>query len=109
MTGIIDHTLTQTGYIIPTTTDAHGDQIAGTPEAITCRFRYVTGIERQTNAEALAGIDAIIWLRADEEAEEGTIIQVDGKYWRVDRLIKARKLSGSTVEFLKAFVVKHSL
>lgn len=106
---LIDHTLTQTGNIIPTTRDSHGDQIAGTPEGITCRFRYVTGVERLQNREALAGIDAIIWLRAEEEVEEGTILQVDGHYWRVDRLVKARKLSGSTVEFLKAYVQKHSI
>lgn len=106
---MIDHALTQTGYIIPTTRDKYGDQVAGTPRAILCRFRYVTGIDRQLNAEAQTAIDAIIWVSGDEEIAEGTIVQVEGMYWRVDRLVKARKLSGSTVEFYKAYVNKHSM
>lgn len=107
--GMIDHTLTQTGNLITTTKDAHGDQIQSASTPILCRFRYVTGIDKGENREALAGIDAIIWLKSDSGAVEGTIIQVDGKYWRIDRLIKARKLSGDTVEFLKAFVTAHKL
>lgn len=109
MTGMIDHVLTQTGYLIPTTRNAHGDQIAGTPIVVIGKFRYVTGIERGQNIEALDGIDAIIWLSSDVNAGEGSILQFDDKYWRIDRLTKARKISGDTVEFLKAYVKKHSM
>lgn len=109
MTGMLDHAFTQSGYLIPTTTDEHGDQIAGTPVAITGKFRYVTGVERGMNVEALEGIDAIIWLASDSTATEGSILQFDDMYWRVDRLVKARKLSGDTIEFLKAYVKKHTI
>lgn len=106
---MIDHLLVQDGQIIPTTTDKHGDQIAGSPVDIKCWFRYVTGIEKGTNQEALNGIDAIIRVSPDLDVSEGTILKVEGKYWRVDRLIKARRIGDSAVQYLKAYVQAYQL
>ena len=109
MSGMIDHILTQDGFDVPVTVDSHGDQIEGSPVAMKCKFRYVTGTEKGVNKEALIGIDAIIWRDADASIQEGSIMKIDDKFWRVERLVKARKLSGDTVEFLKAYVQKYKI
>jgi hypothetical protein len=106
---MIDHILNQEGFIVETTTDKHGDQVEDKLTPVRCRFRYITGIEKGINAEDFQGSNAMIWFAPDANIEEGSVVQVDSKYWRVDRLIRARKMSGSTVEFLKAFVKNHQL
>lgn len=106
---IISHTLAQTAQIITTTTNFDGDQIQTATESILCRFRYVTEIDRTNNAESIDSADAIIWFEPTANISEGSIVLVDGHYWRVDSLVKARRLVGSTVMFLKAFVKRHQL
>lgn len=107
--GIISHTLKQEAKIVTTTTDKHGDQVASQETSVNCRFRYITELDRNVSREGLEAFDAIVWFEPDTEIEEGSIISVEGKYWRINRLIKARRLAGSTIEFLKAFVKKHEL
>lgn len=104
---MIDHLRNQTAYILTTTQDKFGDQKEASRKAIKVRFRYMTDIDRNVNREAITA-DAIIWFSKDEAVTEGTIVQVDDKYWRVNTLIKARKMD-ETVQFLKAFVEKHTL
>lgn len=105
--GIISHILTQSAKIITTTTDKHGDQVVDSSIDTLCRFRYSTNVDRSQAGEGIDASDAIIWFEASENIIEGNIVYADDKYWRVDRLIKARRMSGDTVEFLKAFVKKH--
>ena len=105
---MIDHILNQDAEIITTTTDRHGDQIEQSSTSVKCRFRYSTIMEKNLQREGLDSTDATIWLSPDTEVSEGTIIKVDGVYWRVDRLIKARKMDAD-IQFYKAFVNRHSL
>jgi hypothetical protein len=107
--GIISHTLNQEAKIVTTTQDKHGDQISSSETSIKCRFRYITELDRNSNKEGLESFDAIVWFEPDANIQEASIIFADGKYWRINRLIKARRLSGSIVEFLKGFVKKHDL
>ena len=106
---MITHILLQDAQVVPTTTDKHGDQVGGTPVDVKCRFRYITEIDRNVNREGLEASDAIIWFDPDVDIEEGSIVSVDSKYWRITRLVKASRMSGSTIEFLKAFVKAHQL
>jgi len=107
--GIISHILGQTAKIVTTSTDRHGDQLLVSETSIACRFRYITELDRNTNREGVEAFDAIIWFEPTAPIKESTIVFADENYWRINRLVKARKLSGSTVEFLKAFVKKHEL
>lgn len=107
--GIISHTLKQTASIITTTTNVYGDQIASSSGSYPCRFRYITELDKNVNREGLDTADAIIWFEPTAPIKEGAIVQVDEYYWRIDRLIKARKLAGENVEFLKALVKRHAL
>lgn len=107
--GLLTHTFGQVAEIVVFTVDKHGDQVMTSTTETVCRFRYITDIDRGLNREGVQSSDAIIWFEPDEDIEEGSIVLTDGQYWRVDKLIRARKMSGSTVEFLKAFVKRHSI
>lgn len=107
---MLNHVFNQDAKIIITSTDKHGDQVVSSETDILCRFRYFTEIDQSGNREGLTTTaDAIIWLAPELDVAEGTILYTDGKYWRVNRLVKARRMSGDTVEFLKAFVSKHEV
>lgn len=106
--GILTHALNQDAEILEITTDKHGDQVLGDSEDVKCRFRYVTELDKASNREGLTTADAIVWFEPDVTVQEGSIIKVENKYWRIDRLIKARKLENSTIYFLKAFVKAHA-
>ena len=108
MTGMLRYTMNQPGKLLVTTTDEFGDQNTSSETSIMCRFRYITDIDKNVNREAL-GSEAMIWLSPDLTVSEGNIIFVDGGYWRIQKLVKARKMSGTTIEFYKAFVTRHTL
>jgi len=108
--GILSHAITQAGKLVEATIDKYGDQVASDETSVSCRFRYITQIDRTTNIEGVGtGNDAIIWFEPDVDVQEGSIINAEGAYWRVERLIRARRLSDSTVLFLKAFVNKYEV
>jgi len=106
---LISHVLQQDATKITTITDKYGDQLEDSNLPLKCRFRYITEIDNGTNQEGIRSGEAIIWFEPDADIQEGSIVEVDGKYWRVNRLIKARRLSGNAVEFLKAIVNNHQL
>lgn len=105
--GIISHILNQDAQVITTIKDKHGDQVIDSSIDTLCRFRYITDLDKGPNREGVTSSEAIIWFEPTENIVEGNIVKVDDKYWRVSKLIKARRMSGSNVEFLKAFVNKH--
>jgi hypothetical protein len=101
--------LQQDALIITVAQDKYGDQLPTTSTSVKCRFRYITEVDKNSHMEGMDTNDAIIWFEPDANIAEGSIVEVDGLYWRIDRLIKARRMSGNTVEFLKAFVKSHQL
>jgi len=108
MTGMLAHAMTQDGKLVVTERDKHGDQDIVSETAIKLRFRYITELDRNTNRESLNS-EALIWLAPDLDVAEGSVIFAENTYWRVQKLIKARRMSGNRVEFLKALVNKHSV
>lgn len=106
---MISHLLIQDAYIVNTTTDKHGDQKQSSLTAIKCKFRYNTIMDKNVYREGLDASDAIVWLADDVSVSEGTIIKIDSDYWRVDRLIKAKNMKSTDVQFNKAFVNKHKI
>lgn len=107
---MLSHAFTQPCTILTNDTDIHGDQVGSSGVETLCRFRYATEVDRGVNREGLTTVsDAILWLAPEEPVVEGQIIQVDGKSWRVDRLIKARRLKSAAVLFLKCYVNAHAV
>ena len=105
---MIQHILNQDASLVQTTQDKHGDQKQSSTEAISIRFRYITDVDKNVNREGMTS-EAIIWCAPDTAIAEGSILLVEGVYWRVVRLVKARRMSGNEVQFLKAFVDRHVL
>lgn len=105
---MIDHILTQDCELITTTTDKHGDQKQSASTSLKCKFRYISATDKQVNSEAFIS-EAMMWFTPDSGIVETNILKFDNQYWRVDRLVQARRLSDPTIQFLKAFVNKHSL
>jgi hypothetical protein len=108
--GILSHVLAQDAKLVTATVDKYGDQNPTAETSVKCRFRYITQLDKGTHMEGI-GTDneAIIWFEPDVDIVEGSIVKVDSVYWRVDKLVKARKLTGNTIEFLKAFVNRHEI
>ena len=107
--GILTHILKQSGKLVQATINVYGDQISSGETNVMCRFRNITELDKTSNAEGVATADAIVWFEPSVSIEEGSIIKVDGKYWRIDRLIKARRMSSSAILFYKALVKRHQL
>jgi len=106
---MLSHTYTQSAKIIVTSKDKYGDQKQTSQASINCRFRYITEVDKGVNREGMEAFDAIVWVAPETAIEEGTILQIEDKYWRVNRLVRARRMTDSTIQFLKAFVKRHEL
>lgn len=104
---LLTHTFDQVAVIVTTETDKYGDQKSVSNESIACRFRYITGVEKNLSAEALNS-EAMVWFEPDANISEANILLIEGSYWRIDKLVKARRFD-KEVQFLKAFVTKHEL
>ena len=107
MTSLLTHILNQEATILTTSTDKYGDQTQSASVQVVCKFRYITGVEKNLNAESMLS-EAMIWFEPDVEISEANIVQVEGTYWRIDKLIKARRFVDGIV-FIKAFVTRHEL
>lgn len=104
---IIDHVLIQTCEIIQSSVNVYGDQLYTSKASVKCRFRYITNLNRTGGREEIDA-DAMLWLEADANVSEGTLIKFDNKYYRIERIIKAMKLTSSTIEFLKCELQRHT-
>lgn len=108
--GILTHILKQTGELKTAVINIYGDEIpTGEGTEVSCRFRYITDLDRASNMEGINTADAIVWFEPNVSIAEGDIIKIDGEYWRINRLIKARRMSSSDVLFYKTLVKKHEL
>lgn len=106
---LINHVLQQDAIVFETEDNIYGTQIVKSAYNEKVRFRYITEIDKANNIEGMMSPEAMIWFGADTHAKESSIVRVDGRDWRVNQLIKARRLKGSTVFFYKGLVTAHKL
>jgi len=85
---------------INTTTDEYGGYVEGGSVALNCHFREITNTDI-TNNPQLAQSDAICWLEPDSGVVEKDILVFNSEYYRVEKVIKARRLRNPNVVFLK--------
>lgn len=104
---LLDHALTQTCVIVTHTLNAYGERVQDSTRSADCRFRWITELNHVTNREDIRS-DAMLWLKSDEEVEEGTIVEVDNALFRIQTIIKARRLQGDTVYFKKCLLEKQT-
>jgi len=101
--GMLSHALKQVCSVQHSHINKYGDIVLDSIESLPCRFRYIDEVQRFTNREGITS-DAMLWLEPTANVTEGTVIYIDGMYFRIQRITKARKLSGSTVHFLKCML-----
>ncbi len=89
------------------TYNEYGDQVFGviTPN-LPCMYRPITTLQAVQNAEQVT-IEGTFWLRPSDGWDRGDIILYEGVYYRIDRLITAkRRLVDNSTQFLKAEVYR---
>jgi hypothetical protein len=97
-----------TAYKITTTRNAYGDYVAGARTAHVCHFRYITELLTTNGNEAVRS-DAMAWFESDSGIVKKDILIIDGEGWKVDKVVKARRLRDSEVQFLKVTLMRYGL
>lgn len=104
----MDRHLVETAQRVTTTRNAFGDIVYGATTDVNCLYRDISTLSRGNANREETDIDGLLWLKADEPAERGTIYyHPDEGYLRIERIVKAKRLlrGGATV-FIKCEVTK---
>ena len=97
-----------TAYKVSYTRNAYGDFITNTESYVKCHFREINNQITDTNAEVVNS-DAMAWFEPDSGIERNSILHIEGEYYRVERITKARKLHNPTVQFLKCELLRYGV
>ena len=95
-----------TAYKVSTTRNDYGDYVHGAETALPCHFRYITQHVPGGSNETVNS-DALVWFEPDSGVVEADVLRVDGVYFRVERVIKARRLRDPTVQFIKCELLRY--
>jgi len=98
--------LNQTAYLQTVTRNAYGDFSTNDETELACHFREINetvilGQNEQVQSDAMA------WFSPDSEVDKGSIIKVYDEFYRVERVIKARTLNSSAIQFIKCYLIKY--
>jgi hypothetical protein len=104
---MLNHTFEQTASIITTSYNDDGDQSFVSSLEIKCRFRWITDLERPSNREEVRA-DAMMWVKPSEIISEGWIIKFKDDFFRVRRVVEARRLRGDIIYFKKVLLDKYA-
>lgn len=95
-------------YKVNYTRNAYGDYTASGSTSITCHFRYINEVITSNPNEQIQS-DAMAWFEPDEDININDIILVDGNHYRVEKLIKARKIRSTVIVFRKAYLARYGV
>lgn len=101
-----------TAYKVTTTRNAYGDYIAAGETALICHFRYITiqaggSSGRNIRGNESVDADAMAWFEPDSGIEREDLIKFEGEHFRVEKVIKARRLRDPDVQFIKCELLKY--
>lgn len=94
-----------TAYKVTTTRNTYGDFVASGETALKCHFRYITQ-QVEGNNETVTS-DAMAWFEPDSGIDRQDIIKFEGEHFRVERVVKARRLRNPQVLFIKVELLKY--
>lgn len=95
-----------TAYKVSTTRNAYGDYVVSTQTALACHFREINEQVTTENNEVIQS-DAQAWFEPDSGVDRKDILKINGLHYRVERVIKARRLRSSVVQFIKCDLLKY--
>lgn len=96
----------QTCEIFPVTINKFGEDVLGSSIAYPCKFRYIDALDKQSNREGIQS-DAMAWFETTTTVVEGSIFRVDGEVYRVQKIIKARRLNSNNILFIKTYLERY--
>ena len=96
----------QTAYKVSYTRNAYGDFVAGAETKLKCHFRHISEAVSGVSNETVQA-DALAWFEPNADINREDILKIEGTHWRVERLIKARKLRDLSVQFIKVELLKY--
>lgn len=88
------------------TRNEYGDFVGDETETLPCHFRYITAQVTGDSNEVVQS-DAMAWFEPDSGVQRKDVITFDGEKFRVERVIKARRLRDPQVLFLKVELLKY--
>lgn len=97
-----------TAYKVTTTRNAYGDFLPSGETALKCHFRYITQ-QISTDANETIQCDAMAWFEPDSGINRKDIIKFEGEHFRVEKVIKARRLRQASVQFIKVELLKYGV
>lgn len=102
---MLDEYLVDECQLVNTTRDDFGQEITGVTETLACWWRDIKRTNRGSNTDT-DDADTIVWFAAadKDKVPEGTILFYEGKYYQVDKRVRARRLGETEVQFVKCEV-----
>lgn len=100
--------LLHTAYKVTVTRNGYGDYLATGETALPCHFRYITDQVTSTSNEVVDS-DALAWFEPDSGIDRKDIIKFDGEHFRVERVIKARRLRDPGIQFIKVELLRYGV
>ena len=94
-----------TAYKVTTTMDAYGSYTASGETALSCHFREINQHVLDNNEYIES--DAMAWFEPDSGVEEKDILKIHGVHYQVEKVIKARRLRQTSVQFIKVELTKY--
>ena len=95
-----------TAYKITSARNAYGDYTASGQISLKCHVRMINDLVTSSSNEQIQS-DAMMWFEPDSGVVKGNIIKFEDVYYRVERLVEARRLRNPTVLFLKCDMLKY--
>lgn len=96
--------LVQSCTKITVTHNKYGDIEYGTTEDRSCLYRDISLSTRSPNRGEI-DVDGIFWFDATDDWALGDVLLFEGEYYRVERLIKARRrVVDNSLKFIKCEV-----
>jgi hypothetical protein len=72
---------------------------SGSETALPCHFRDVTDVI--TDMNEVIHSDAMAWFEPDSGIVKNDIVKINGTHYLVERVIQARRLRSTAVQFIK--------
>lgn len=97
-----------TAFKVNYTRNAYGDYTATGSVAMKCHFRYINEVLTNNPNEVIQS-DAMAWFEPDANVGINDIILIDGNHYRIEKMIRARKLRSTTIIFKKAYLALYGV
>jgi hypothetical protein len=102
---MLEEYLVEECQLITPTYNKYGRRVYSSTETLSCKFRSISSLNRNTNTET-TDCEGIFHFAPSNEDKIvlGAILQFEGITYEIDRVIEAKRLGESLIQFIKAEV-----